>query len=122
MTKSPADHGTVLTADDHLAREPSLFELALAPLRGSRRWLVLAAIPVSVGFMAVGTLSLWRFVNAESVNSLMQWALAFLFCMGAVSMMKIWYWMEMQAVSMTRHVNRLELQVSRLVQHLDSDC
>ena len=122
MKKPAADQQTSWTPDSRFENsttvDPSLLELALAPLKGTRRWLALGAIPVGVVFMGVGIFSLWSFMNAESVSSLIQWALAFVFCMGAVSMMKIWYWMEMQGLILTRHVKGLELQVSRLEQQL----
>ena len=124
MTKSPADDGTDLTADakvdEILAAEPTLLELTLAPLRGKRRWSFLCAMPAGVAFLTVGFFSLWKFLNAESAPLLIQWALAFVCCMWAVSMMKIWYWMEMQAASLTRRINQLELQVSRLVRKGES--
>ena len=123
MTKSPADDGTDLTADakvdEILAAELTFLEMTLAPLRGKRRWSFLSALPAGVAFLTIGCFSLWRFLNAESAHLLIQWALAFVCCMWAVSMMKIWYWMEMQGASLTRRINRLELQVSRLAHNLE---
>ncbi len=48
-------------------------------------------------------------------------ARGFVFCMGAISMMKIWYWMEMQRIGVTREIKRLELQVACLTQRLTED-
>ena len=45
---------------------------------------------------------------------LLVWGGGFMFCMMAVSMLKLWFWMEMQTNSVLREVKRVELQVSRL--------
>ena len=42
------------------------------------------------------------------------WAAACVVCMSGVSMMKVWYWMELNKNAVTREIKRLELQIARL--------
>ena len=98
--------------------EPSLLELALQTLSGRNRWLSVLSIFVGIIFMALSVFSLWQLAHAESVHSLIYWTIGFGFCMAAVAMMKVWYWMEMQRISVTREIKRLELQVALLNQRL----
>ena len=42
------------------------------------------------------------------------WAAACIVCVSAVSMLKIWYFLEMNKNAVTREIKRLELQIARL--------
>ena len=106
---------------EEFAVEPSLLELALDTLTGRNRWVSILSILVGIVFMALGLYSLWRLLNTESITSVICWALGFVFCMGVISMMKIWYWMEMQRISVVREIKRLELQVACLTQRLTEE-
>ena len=103
---------------EQFAVEPSLLELALQTLSGRNRWLSVLSIFIGAIFMGLGVYSLWQLAHAESVHTLIYWTIAFGFCMAAISMMKVWYWMEMQRISVTREIKRLELQVALLNQRL----
>ncbi|MBZ0171437.1 MAG: hypothetical protein K8E66_03575 [Phycisphaerales bacterium] len=46
------------------------------------------------------------------------WGLGFLMAMIAVSMMKTWYFMEMNRNCVLREVKRVELQIARLAERL----
>ena len=41
-----------------------------------------------------------------------------LLCFGAVSGIKIWYWLEMNRLAITREVKRLELQMAQIARKL----
>ena len=45
--------------------------------------------------------------------------MSFGFSMAAVSMLKLWAWMEIEKNCTVREIKRLELQVARLAQRLD---
>lgn len=106
---------------EQFAVEPSLLESALDTLRGRHR--VLAALIIVVGtvFLGVSAYCLWQLLTAESVRLVVQWSLGFMFCMAAISMMKLWYWMEMQRISVIREIKRLELQVAHLANRVGND-
>lgn len=100
--------------------EPSIFEMLTDTFRGRHRWLnVLGAIWI-LFFLVLGIYSAMQFFKVETDRDMLMWAAAFLFCMSAVSMLKIWYWMEMQKNSITREIKRLELQIARLAGRLKS--
>ncbi len=48
------------------------------------------------------------------------WAAAMFLCLGAVTSIKIWYWLEMNRLAVTREVKRLELQVVQIARKLDA--
>jgi uncharacterized membrane protein YciS (DUF1049 family) len=41
-----------------------------------------------------------------------------LLCFGAVTAIKIWYWLKMNRLAITREVKRLELQVAQIARKL----
>ncbi|TWU08755.1 hypothetical protein CA54_39920 [Symmachiella macrocystis] len=100
------------------AQEPSLLEQGLELLQSRNRWVTALVMISTMIFLVLGFYSLWRFFGAQEMKALMSWALGFGFCMAAVSMMKIWAWMEIQKNNTVREIKRLELQVARLTQRL----
>ena len=100
------------------AQEPSLLEQGLELLQGRNRWMTALVMIVMTIFLVIGFYSLWRFFAAQEAKELVGWAMGFGSCMAAVSMMKIWAWMEMEKNNTVREIKRLELQVARLTQRL----
>ena len=70
-------------------------------------------------FLVLGVYSIWQFSLASEVKVLIGWAMSFGFSMAAVSMLKLWAWMEIEKNCTVREIKRLELQVARLAQRLD---
>lgn len=94
--------------------EPSVFEMLMDTCRGRRRWLnVLGAFQTLV-FIALFIFSAVKFFGAESTRDIVMWAAACILCMTAISMLKIWYFLEMNRNALTREIKRLELQIARL--------
>ena len=99
---------------EDLGGEPSVFDLVIDTFRGKHWWLTVLTIFWSLVFFVLAILSAVRFFKTDDSRDMMMWALAFIFCMMAVSMMKIWFWMEMNKNAITREIKRLELQIARL--------
>ena len=99
---------------EDLGGEPSVFELVIDTFRGKHWWLTLLTIFWSLVFFGLAIFSAVKFFNTDDSRDMMMWALAFIFCMMAVSMMKMWFWMEMNKNAITREIKRLELQIARL--------
>lgn len=94
--------------------EPSVIEMLMETCRGRRRWLnVLGAFQTLV-FVVLGISSAVKFFGAESTREIVMWAGACILCMTAVSMLKIWFFLEMNRNALTREIKRLELQIARL--------
>lgn len=98
--------------------EPSLPEQVRDSFRGRSRWLVAVTFAATVGYMALAVVSAVRFFQAEEVQAMIAWAVAFGVSLLSIALMKIWYWMELNRNAVTREVKRLELQVARLASQL----
>ena len=94
--------------------EPSIFEMLMETFRGRHRWLVFLTMFWTIVFMVLAVLSVIRFFRADETRDLLLWAAASAFFLSGVSMMKVWYWMEINKNAITREIKRLELQIVRL--------
>ena len=94
--------------------EPSVFEMLVETCRGRRRWLNVLGAFWTLVFLVLGILSAVRFFGAETTRDIVMWAAACILCMSAVSMLKVWYFLEMNRNALTREIKRLELQIARL--------
>jgi hypothetical protein len=104
----------------HYSEEPSLHEMVIETFRGRHRWLVVMvffSIAILVGLLAC---SGYKFYYSQTNRDLITWATAFLSIFVWIAMLKIWYWIELGKNSVTREVKRLELQIAKLTQHLES--
>ena len=94
--------------------EPSVFEMLAETLHGRRRWLSLLGGFLTLAFVILGVVSAVQFFRAAETRDLLMWAAACILCTSAVSMLKVWYFLEMHTNSLLREIKRLELQVARL--------
>ncbi len=94
--------------------EPSIFEMLMETFRGRQRWLVFLMMFWTIVFLVLGVLSVIRFFRAEETRDMLMWAAASAFLVSGVSMMKVWFWMELNKNAITREITRLELQIARL--------
>ncbi len=99
--------------------EPSVLELLLETYRGRHRWLALLGAFWTLVFLVLGALAAIQFFHAEGIRDLLMWAGACILCMSAVSMLKVWYFMEINKNAITREVKRLELQIARLAARMN---
>jgi phosphatidylserine synthase len=94
--------------------EPSVFEMLMETCRGRHRWLSILGAFWTLVFFVLGIFAAFQFFDAEQTRDLLMWAAACILCMSAVSMLKVWYFMEMNKNAITREIKRLELQIARL--------
>ena len=99
---------------EDFGEEPSVFEMLIETCRGRRRWLNILGAFWTLVFLVLGILAAVKFFNAEATREIVMWAAACILCMSAVSMLKVWYFLEMQRNAITREIKRLELQIARL--------
>ena len=98
--------------------EPSMLELVFETFRGRHRWLNVLAVFWTLVFLVLAILTAVKFFTTEDPRDMLLWAIGFLFCMSAVSMLKVWFWMELNKNAITREIKRLELQIARLAARL----
>ena len=96
------------------AEEPSVFEMLMETCRGRHRWLNILGAFWTLVFLVLGVVAAVKFFSAEGTRDIVMWAAACIVCVSAVSMLKIWYFLEMNKNSVTREIKRLELQIARL--------
>ncbi len=96
------------------AEEPSVFEMLMETCRGRHRWLNILGAFWTLVFLVLGIVAAVKFFSAEGTRDIVMWAAACIVCVSAVSMLKIWYFLEMNKNSVTREIKRLELQIARL--------
>lgn len=103
---------------DDFGGELSMFAMVIETFRGKHRWLVMISIVWSLIFLVLGVLAAVKFFNATDERDLLMWAGASLICWSAVSMLKIWFWMELNKNAVTREIKRLELQIAKLASRI----
>lgn len=94
--------------------EPPVFDVVMETFRGRYRWLAIMAVLWAIVFMVLGVYCAIQFFDAQETRDLLLWGAAAIICLLGVSMMKIWYWMELNKNAVTREMKRLELQIARL--------
>jgi hypothetical protein len=76
-------------------------------------------VVANVAFLGVAVFALSRFLVTEDVREMLVWGGAGLLAVLLILAVKIWYWLEMVRLALTRDLKRLELRVSRLAERLD---
>ena len=108
--------------DTDLAHEfdgdQSMTEMVFDVFRGTQKWLTFLAIFCSIVFMAASVFGIIQLFKAQELHEHILWGLGVMFCFSAVSLMKIWFWMQMNRNSILREIKRVELQVARLAAKL----
>jgi len=95
-----------------------LDQLVLSALKQGNRFMNGIAMVFTFVFMGLAIYAAVQFFEGNGTKELIAWAVGFSMCILAVSMLKLWFWMEMQRVLMTREVKRVELLAARLLQEL----
>ena len=96
----------------------SMAELLADTFRGRHRRLAMGGAIVNLVLFVAAIVAGVRFVRADDTRTMMLWGAAMLLCFGAATAVKIWYWLEMNRLAVTREVKRLELQVVQLARRL----
>jgi hypothetical protein len=99
--------------------EQSTVELVTESFRGRRRFMAFAAVAANLLLLAAAIASAARFLEAADQQTMLIWAGAVAFCVLAVTAIKVWYWIEMARIALSRDMRRVELQVALLSQRLD---
>jgi Family of unknown function (DUF6768) len=96
------------------AVEEGIFEQVAATFRSRRRaWVALMWLLTAL-WAAVGLWAALSFYRVQTVRDWIMYATLFLLSAMAITMLKIWYWMELNRHTQTREIKRLELQVARM--------
>lgn len=97
------------TAGDSLGADPSLAEEVLIAFRGRHRWMAAMLIVINVVVLAGLVLAVVRFLGSSDVTMQLRWGGVALVLLLMVTMLKIWFWLEMHTNRVLREVKRVEL-------------
>jgi hypothetical protein len=97
------------TADDSLTGEPNLAEEVLAAFRGRHRWLSTLLVVFNLAAFAGLVLAVVRFLDTTDVATQLRWGGLGLVLLLVVTMLKIWFWLEIFTNRVLREVKRVEL-------------
>jgi hypothetical protein len=126
MTRTAHDIDDVIRtvlgqADAELAdrfREQSSTELLAEAFRSRNRRLAIGGAVATLVLFLAGIFCGVRFLQATDQRAMLLWGGGLLLCFGAVTALKIWYWLEMNRLALTRDIKRVELRVTQLAQAL----
>ncbi|NNE01700.1 MAG: hypothetical protein HKN52_00925 [Eudoraea sp.] len=94
--------------------EPSIFEKLGEVYKGRQGWLAMVMNIVILLLFALFIYSLIQFLNTTQIQELVRWASVGLFSILALSIMKIYFWMQMDKNDLKRELKRIELQIAVL--------
>jgi hypothetical protein len=94
--------------------EQSLTEKVVQSFRGKSRGLVLLVYIAVTVFFGLMVLAMYRLWTSDSTRDMILWATAFMFFCLATTMLKLWYWMELNRNTVLREIKRVELQLARI--------
>ena len=103
------------------SEQPALHEMVIETFRGRHRWLVVMVFCSIAVLVALLFVCGYKFYQAEAIHDQITWATSFLTLFIWIAMLKIWYWLELNKNSVTREVKRLELQIAKLNQNLETN-
>ena len=99
---------------EKLSKEQNVFEELLSSFQGSRKWLSVYVTVVIFVFFGISIYSLVQFLSVESTREMLLWGAAMGGSLLIVTMLKVWYWMQMDRNAIIRELKRLELQIAAL--------
>ncbi len=103
---------------DDFGSEPSVFEMMTETFRGKNRRIMMLTAFWTLVFLVFGVFAAIEFFDAEATREMLMWAVAVIFCISGVSMLKIMWWMDVNRNAVTREIKRLEMQIARLAARL----
>jgi hypothetical protein len=101
-----------------LSADPSMMRQVLSVFQGPFGGWNLLSVAFSIAFLAGFAYCVWRFAGTTDIREMLIWGGGAAIAMLAMTMLKLWFWLEMQRNATVREIKRLELQVSLLAARL----
>lgn len=108
-------------AMDNFGEEMGLFQLMAESFRGKMKAVVIPVFIFMIVCMVFLVYSGLNFFSVEEVSMKLHWLAIGLTSLIVLGMLRLWYWMELNRLSIMRELKRLELQVSLLSKKLRKD-
>ena len=97
------------SADETIADDQTLTEELVAAFRGRRRLLSATMFTVQIGALVALVFSAMRFYQASEITLQLRWGALAATLFMIMSMIKLWFWLELHSNRVLREVKRLEL-------------
>lgn len=94
--------------------EQSFFKSLGGLFKGKNSWLVVTMNLFNAIVFGFLIYSIIQTMDVENTNDLILWVAAVILCFITMSMIKIYFWMQIHKNAVVREIKRLELQVSSL--------
>ena len=94
--------------------EQNIFQSLIGIFKGKNKWIMYAMNIMTLVFFALFVYCLIMFFKTDITNELIQWGIGIVVFLLALSMLKLFAWMQMDKKALIREIKRLELQVASL--------
>lgn len=98
--------------------EQNIFEQMSAAFRTKNRWLLVLGFVLVLIFMGIGIYALVQFIELKDTVQALPWAVLLIFSLMAITMIKMWYFMELNKNAVLREIVRLERRIEQLQEAL----
>lgn len=98
----------------HQLDEQSFTEMFFGLYKGKLKWLTILSTVYLFVFLGLAIYCLVKFLSVDDTRMLIKWGAGMFYCIMAVSMIKLFQWMQMDKNVLLREIKRLELQVTVL--------
>lgn len=96
------------------SEELGLFGLVGETFKGTFRWVVITAIVLILIFFGLSVYCATHFLHATDIAMKLNWFAGMLLSFIVFVIMRLWFFMEVNRVSIKRDIKRVELQLSLL--------
>ncbi len=94
--------------------EQNLFRQMGGVFKGKNAWIIVLMNIISLIFLAFFFYCIVQLFNTDITNELILWSVGALFSALYISMIKVYFWQQMQKNNILREIKRLELQIAAL--------
>ena len=95
------------------------FALVVESFKGAFKWTVIAAFGLIFAFVVIAVYCAVNFLQADDLAIKLNWFGGGLLAFIVVTVLRLWFFMELNRLSIKREVKRVELQVSLLATKID---
>lgn len=96
----------------------TIFGMLWRSFRGPFRWMAAVVVLLVIIFSGLALYCGYMMLNAPSVDLRINWLAGLIIAFVVVVVLRLWFFMEMNRLSVLREIKRLELQVSLLSNRL----
>ena len=94
--------------------EQNVFEMLVGLFQGKNKWIMYVMNFMTLVFFGLFIYCAIQFFDTANTNEIIKWSIGGIICLLAVSMLKVFAWMQMDKNALLREIKRLEIQVSSL--------